>query len=99
MNDAELSWTLADYRLHGVEPPSRIESDSTACEGWLMTDDEIEQYVFDGIRTLKILRDKKSDRFEPVRRAFWADLEFLVSIDRLGVDEYDDLTKPETYEF
>lgn len=99
MEEAELSWTLKDYHRKGIDPPSRLEFDVTACEGRLMTDDEILEYISDGVRTIKVLKDHNSDRLEDVKLRFFADLEFLVSIDRLELDDYHELVAPETYEF
>lgn len=95
----ELAWTLQDYLDRKQEPPLRLESSPESCEGLLMSDDEVLEYVSDGIRTLSILKDQGSQRFEPVRAAFFADLEFLVLIDRLDVDDYNDIIKPENYSF
>jgi hypothetical protein len=100
MNDkAELAWKLEDYVRHGVEPPEQIVSQPEACEGQLMSDDDIWAYIEDSIKTLLILNDRKSDRFEPVKEAFVADLEFLVSIDRLTAEEYTEITNQQNYEF
>jgi hypothetical protein len=100
MNDkAELSWQLEDYRRKDVEAPERLEGQPLSCEGELMTDEEVAQYIADAISTLKILNDRNSSRFEEVQEAFFADLMFLLSIDRLTVEEYTEITKQETYEF
>jgi hypothetical protein len=99
MDQAELSWKLEDYERRELDPPDRLLLQPEACEGELMTDAEVEQYITDGMATIMILNDKGSPRLRAVKAAFFADLEFLVSIDRLAVDDYNDITKPENYEF
>ncbi len=99
MTEAELSWKLKDYLEKGQEPPERLIALPLACEGELMSDEEIEQYILDGVSTLKVLKDHGSARFEQVQSYFFADLKFLVSIDRLASEDYTELIKPENYHF
>lgn len=91
---AELAWNLQDYIDRGQEPPARIEYAPTSCEGEMMSDEEIGQYIADAIRTLQVLADRRSERLEKVQTAFFADLEFLLEIGRLDQDEYNDLIDP-----
>lgn len=97
--EAELSWKLADYQRHGIEPPSRLLNMPDACEGELMTDDEVEAYINDAMAALMILHDRGSERFATVQAAFFADLEYLVSIERLDVEDLAEIKKPENYSF
>ena len=96
---SELSWNLDDYKERGEEPPDIILANSDSCEGQLMTDEEVDQYVADAVATLKVLQDKGSDRFEAVHSDFIADLDFLVSIGRIDPEIYVEMSKLETFEF
>jgi hypothetical protein len=94
---AELSWRLEDYRRWGVEAPKRVEDNPGVCEGQMMSDDEIAEYIHDGVQVLLVLSDRKSERIDDVRESFYADLKFLLSIDRLTVEEYTEITKSDNY--
>ena len=94
---SELAWVLADYLARGEEPPERILAQPQACEGELMSDEEIEQFIIDGLMTLRLLQEKQSAVFEKVRVSFEADMKFLVVIGRLGADDYNELIKAENY--
>lgn len=87
----ELAWTLADYVERGEEPPTRIEYQPDACEGELMSDDEIATYITDSVQALAILHDRQSKSFDPAKEAFWRDLEFLVTIGRLDEEDYNEI--------
>ncbi|MBW3538261.1 hypothetical protein KY386_02085 [Candidatus Parcubacteria bacterium] len=95
---AELAWQLSDYVARQLEPPERLQALPLACEGELMTDDEIDGYCRDAVATLMILRDKGSPRAQSVHAAFVADLGFLLSIGRLSLDDYNNLINDATFE-
>ncbi len=96
---SELAWKLADYHAAGEEAPIRVRELPDACEGELMSEEELEEYLRDGIATILILRDKGSDRAESVHQAFLNDAAFLLSIGRLPEDEYNELKDLESYRF
>ncbi len=97
-SDSELAWRLADYRARGIDPPDRIMAEPDRCEGEMMTDDEVAQYIDDTLRLIYFLAYKKSDRLEPVTQAFFIDLRFLVAIDRLSLADYHEIINPENFE-
>jgi hypothetical protein len=96
---SELSWTLADYRLMDVDPPARIVSHPDSTEGEMMSDDEIEEYIKDSIATCRILLDKRSPRFNDLVSMYVADLAYLLSLGRIGEDDYNELTDPDNLRF
>lgn len=96
---SELAWVLKDYEAAGEEPPERIQQRPEACEGELMTDEEVEEYVNDSIATIMILLDQGSSRVPQVHKTFVADLEYLLSIGRLELDEYNELKELENFNF
>ncbi len=96
---SELAWTLEDYLAAGDDPPARILAAPSLCEGQLMTDEEVAQYIKDGIATIIILRDKGSNKVETVHNSFVIDCQFLVSLGRLSEDEYNELIDLESYSF
>lgn len=97
---SELAWKLEDYRSAGSEDvPARIVSHPDQTEGELMSDDEIEEFIKDSIAALRILRDKKSPRFEEIVGIFRADMLYLLHLGRIGEDDYNDLTHPDNLHF
>ena len=95
----ELSWKLEDYIAAGVEPPERIVDHPGSTEGEMMSDDEIEEYIKDSIATCRILLDKRSERFEQLVGNYVADLAYLLSLGRIGEDDYNELTEPDNLRF
>jgi hypothetical protein len=96
---SELAWILEDYTEAGMEPPGRIIASPFSCEGQMMTDDEVAEYIRDGVATIIVLRDKGSERTAAVHEAFLVDCQFLYSLGRLNQDEYNELTDLESYRF
>lgn len=96
---SELSWTLADYQAAGEEPPARIVDHPESTEGEMMSDDEIEEYIKDSIATCRILLDKRSERYEQLVSNYVADLAYLLSLGRIGEDDYNELTEPDNLRF
>lgn len=96
---SELAWKLADYQAAGEEAPDRLLAMPEFCEGELMTDDEIVGLISDSVATIMLLGDRRSERTAEVFAAFVSDLTFLLSIGRLGEDEYNELSNPENYSF
>lgn len=96
---SELAWALEDYIAAAQEPPSRIVATPLACEGQMMSDIEVAEYVKDAVATIIILRDKGSERTVVVHQTFLNDCRFLVSLGRLPEDEYNELIDLESYRF
>ena len=94
-HQSELAWKLDDYLNFEVEPPARIISDPTACEGELMTREEVAAHIKDSIGTLLIMLDNGSSRFAEVRGAFLDDLDFLYKLGKLDKDEYNEIRSSE----
>lgn len=92
---SELAWKLDDYLNFEVEPSARIIADPTACEGELMTPEEVRGHIKDSIGTLLIMLDAGSSRFNEVRDNFLADLDFLFKLGKLGEDEYNEIRSSE----
>lgn len=91
MDEAELSWKLADYRRRGYEAPDRVEAHPDRCEGEMMSQAEIEAYIDETLQALYIMSDQGSTNLERVQAGFLADLKFLISIGRLTADEYQEI--------
>lgn len=94
---SELAWKLVDYQRNNQEAPERILADPEACEGELMTTEEVAEFIRDSIGTLLVLLDRGSDRFLVVRDAFWADLDFLLKLGKIDPDEYNEITQSEEF--
>jgi hypothetical protein len=95
----ELSWKLEDYQAAQADPPPRIISNPEKTEGEMMSDEEIEEYIKDSIATCRILLDKRSPRFNQLVSNYVADLAYLLSLGRIGEDDYNDLTEPDNLRF
>lgn len=89
---SELLWVLVDYQANGVEPPARVVSNPELCEGDLMTNEEVEEFIKDSIATLRILSDKASPRFTELVDFFRDDMAALLELGRIELDEYNELT-------
>lgn len=96
---SELSWKLADYQAAGEDPPHRIVSHPDRTEGEMMSDDEVEEFIKDSIATCRILLDKRSPRYDEVVANYVADLRYLLSLGRIGEDDYNELTEPDNLRF
>ncbi len=92
-----LSWKLADYRRENEEAPERIEANPEACEGELMTKDEMEEYLADSMATTMVLINKGSPAAHRVKSMYLADLEFLVTLGRMSLDDYNDLSNEDNF--
>jgi hypothetical protein len=96
---SELLWKLDDYKKADIEPPERLLSSSQLCEGDLMSQDEVDEFIKDSIATLRILSDKGSPRWEAVAATYRLDLEALLQLGRIDQDEYNELTDEQNLHF
>ena len=96
---SELSWTAQDYKEAGRDVPELLVDNPLQCEGELMADWEVEDYVTDSVATLSILVDKRSGSFDRVFKQFVADLDFLFKIGRIKEDDYNELIDENSYGF
>lgn len=96
---SELAWTMQDYQAMGDEAPDRLMELPESCEGELMTDEEVQEFIRDSVATIMILADHGSDRTEMMLDTFIADLDFLMAIGRISEDEYNELSNTENYSF
>ncbi len=99
MKPSELSWNLADYTAAGLEPPDRLRTNPELTEGAMMSADEVEEFIKDSIATLRILADKRSDRYDSVLATYKADLAYLVEIGSLNEADYAELIHESTTKF
>jgi hypothetical protein len=88
---SELLWKLEDYRKAKIEAPGRVVSNPELCEGDLMLQDEVDEFIKDSIATLRILAEKNSPRFEQVEQTYHDDLAALLKLGRIDEDEYNEL--------
>ena len=93
--ESELAWRLADYQQAGIEAPDRLLKAPEACEGELMTADEVAAFIGDSIGTLLVLLDSGSPKFERVRQVFLDDLDCLLRLGKIDADEYNEITSSE----
>jgi hypothetical protein len=94
-----LAWTEADYREADQEVPLELLASPELTEGILMDADQIAEFVKDSIATLRILSDKKSDRYKELETAYHADLKYLQTIGQINEDDYNELTQSDNLHF
>jgi hypothetical protein len=99
LTDSELAWDLAEYCRREVEPPPRIFDQPQSCEGVLMTEAEIEQFIRDGMAAVLVMHDQALSRAAEVQAIFFNDLAYLVSIGRLAPDDYTMIIDRDNYSF
>jgi hypothetical protein len=99
MATSELLWKLADYRAARIEPPARLVSSPMLCEGDLMSQDEVDEFIKDSIATLRILYDKASPRWQPMVEIYRLDLAALLELGRIDEDEYNELIEEQNLHF
>jgi len=96
---SELLWNLEDYRRADVEAPGRVVSNPQLCEGDLMLQDEVDEFIKDSVATLRILSDKDSPRYDDVAATYFADLAALLKLGRIDEDEYNELIDAQNLRF
>lgn len=94
-----LSWTLQEYQQNNEEAPDRVIENPAMCEGDLMTDEEIDEYLHDSVATIKVLTQSGSAKAEKLTEMYIADLEFLVLLGRLDASDYNEMSKPENFTY
>lgn len=88
---SELLWHLTDYEAAGIPAPEIVRSNPQLCEGDLMNQEEVDEFIKDSIATLRILADKASPRYLELVQTFRLDLAALLQLGRIGEDEYNGL--------
>ena len=96
---SELLWRLEDYRKAGHEAPARVVDNPQLCEGDLMLQDEVDEFIKDSVATLRILSDKDSPRYDDVAATYFADLAALLKLGRIDEDEYNELIDAQNLRF
>jgi hypothetical protein len=83
--NAELSWTRSDFHSAGREAPDELHDD-VVTEGELMTEEEAEEWLQNSIKTLRVLSESDPVVFERLYAGFVADVRYLVSLDKMGLE-------------
>jgi hypothetical protein len=83
------SWTLADYKIWQQEPPDCLQDKSNLSEGEQLSDEELETWFVDSVKSLTILKEQDQKIFKKVCGDFTLDVEYLVLIKRLGQESLD----------
>lgn len=96
---SELAWKLQDFIDNDAEEEitGRIRSNPDKSEGELMSDEEIEAYIDDAMKSLYVMADHGSKVFERCRDDFFGDLAYLHSIGRISQEDYAEITKVEEF--
>ncbi len=99
MKDSELSWNLQDYLDRNQEAPDRVISNPYSNEGEMMTQEEIEQYCIDSLKTIRVLTDHGDGHADKVIENYLIDLRYLQSIGRIDEDAYNELSNKQNFYF
>jgi hypothetical protein len=94
---AFLSWDLADYLAHDLEPIPAVMEGTT--EGATLGEDEIESYLREEIQCLAVFRENYPEKFDEQYRNYILDLEYLLSLGKISEDELDKLTEKGNFKF
>src|SRR4051794_30552363 len=97
--ESDLSWHLQDYLDNNAEPPERLLTRPEDTEGNLMSQAEIEEYVIDSLKTIRILTDQSEQHAARVIGHYLADLDYLLSIGRIDEDAYNELSNSNNFYF
>jgi hypothetical protein len=96
---SELAWKLDDYLERGEEPPERLLLDPGVCEGELMSEEEIEEYIVDSLKAIRVLSDLSEGARDNIAHQFLLDMRFLLSIGRIDEDAYNELSNQSNFQF
>lgn len=95
----DLSWRLEDYIKNNKEVPDRIKKNPQKTEGEMMSEEEIEGWFLESIRTLKVLKEEDSKTFDEVYKNLFIDLEYLLSLDRIDEGVLDFINDLNNFDF
>lgn len=87
--EAILSWTYQDYLECNIDAPDRVVENSSKTEGEMMSDDEIESWFLDSLKTMEVMKEEDLAAFERIHRGFILDLEYLFKLGRIEEDILD----------
>ena len=96
---SEFSWNLQDYYDNNEEPPERLLTSPEDTEGMLMSQDELEEYFIDSLKTIRILNDEGDGHADKVIEPYLLDLRYLYSIGRIDEDAYNELSNKNNFYF
>lgn len=96
---AELSWVKVDYEAFGCEIPERIIKNPNKTEGEMMTDEEIESWFVDNLKSLPVIKEEYSELFSDLYKGFCLDAEYLFSLGRINEDVVEFVFDQRNFEF
>jgi len=96
---AFLSWTLEDYQIWQIDPPSCLINNPNLTEGEQLTEKEIEDWIINSIQTLKILKETEKKIFDIIYKGFILDIEYLIKIERIDKDVLDFVLDKSNFDF
>ena len=96
---APLSWGLDDYQVWQIEPPECLLKKPSTTEGIHMTDDDIDVWLTDSVKTLKILKEIEPKVFQRLYQELILDTNYLISINKLGNKYLDFIEDKNNFDF
>ena len=96
---APLSWELDDYQVWQIEPPKCLFEKPSITEGMCMTDDDIDVWLTDSIKTLKILKETEPKVFQRLHQELILDANYLISINKFENKHLDFIGDKNNFDF
>ncbi len=93
------AWEIDDYEVWDLEPPTCLLDDPLLTEGQQISQEELENWFVDSIKTLKVLKETDSENFQKIYQDFVLDVKYLLSIDRIEVESLDYIKDKTNFEF
>jgi len=97
--EAILSWVYQDYLEYKVDAPDRIVENSSKTEGEMMSDEEIESWFLDSLKTMEVMKEEDQAVFKRIHKGFISDLEYLLKLGRIEEDILDYAQDARNFDF
>jgi len=92
-----LSWNRAKFIEMGEEIPDKLLEDDLHTEGELMTQEELEAWTLDSIKTFCVVRETNETLFEELFQEFTEDLGYLVFLGKISDTDAHELLNKKLY--
>jgi len=93
------AWEIDDYEVWGLEPPTCLLDNPLLTEGQIISQEELENWFMDSIKTLKVLKETDSKNFQKIYQGFILDIKYLHTIKRIEKESLDFVLDKNNFEF
>lgn len=92
-----LKWKLEDYKKNGIEAPGELCKNPEKTEGELMSKSDIENWIWDTIKTFKVIKEEDEKLFEELYKIFVQDVKYLEETGRLSHKQCENILDKENF--